>query len=110
MIRIGFSVGILLRVSVYTDVFAIYPAEAGNDPADKTGTGANRQHTANQTRRKARAIRDGESDITRQYRHQSAKRRTAANLHQRRRQRVRHLKGFNTKGEGSAHTVPRQPP
>ncbi len=43
--------------------------ETRDDAADKAGTGADREHTADKTRRKARTVGDGERDITGQYRH-----------------------------------------
>ena len=60
--------------------------ETGDDAAKEPGAGAHRQHAADQARRQARTIRDGESDETGQHRHHQREGGAAADLHQRRRQ------------------------
>ena len=78
--------------------------ETGDDPADKAGAAADRQHTADKTRGQTRTVGNREGDKARQHRHHQREGRAAADLHQRRRQGVFHFKRFDPEGKGERDT------
>ncbi|SSN10450.1 Uncharacterised protein [Klebsiella pneumoniae] len=78
--------------------------ETSDDPADKAGAAANRQHTADKARGQTRTVGNGEGDKACQYRHHQREGRAAADLHQRRRQGVFHFKRFDPEGKGERDT------
>ena len=78
--------------------------ETGDDPADKAGAAADRQHTADKTRGQTRTVGNREGDKARQHRHHQREGRAAADLHQRRRQGVFYFKRFDPEGKGERDT------